>query len=200
MYQISPTSQLIFRLLNENNSDGRNKLLILFSVLKEAFFECLVIVIGGLGFYFLFNTLENQHIFIIGYSFLFTFIIIATIFYIIKKYTLSIKLYGFSKNFFNKSIDEIANSPNTSISRYMIDYLCIETTLYDAQTVEIKDHDPISYGELKNQVLRVYNKNKSPNIPYSTKEYQNYMHMLQHMLSYPSDQCTFRELYLRSKQ
>lgn len=108
MYQISPTSQLIFRLLNENNSDGRNKLLILFSVLKEAFFECLVIVIGGLGFYFLFNTLENQHIFIIGYSFLFTFIIIATIFYIIKKYTLSIKLYGFSKKFFNKSIDEIA--------------------------------------------------------------------------------------------
>lgn len=200
MYKVSPKTQLIFHLLNEKGPDKRIKSLILLSILKEGFLVWVITIMIGIIFHFSFSTPETQPVFILGYSFILTFMIIATIFYIIKKYTLSIKLYDFSSRFFDKSINEIANASDTFTSGYMVDYLCIETNLYDVQTVEIKDNYPISYGELRNQVLKVYRKSKSPKIPYQTEEYKNYMYLLQHALRYPLDQSTFRELYQRSKQ
>lgn len=200
MYKIVPTTQLIFRLVNDKATKEQSKKLILLSIFKQVLLAYLVAVIFGAILYLVFSTPETQLAFIAGYSFLLPFMIIGTIFYIVKKYTLSIGLYDFTVEYFDKSINEIANAFDTFTSGYLIDYLCLETALYDSQTVNIKDHNSKNYGELRSHVLQAYNKNKSPKIPFRSKEYENYMNLLIHVLKDSLDQTTFREMYLRSKQ
>ena len=199
MYKIAPTTQLVFQIVNDKLSKQQCEKLILLSIIKQVLLAYLVAVVFGAILYFAFSTPETQPAFIAGYIFLLTFMIIGTIFYIIKKYTLSIGLYEFTAKYFNKTLNEIANASDTFTSGYLIDYLCLETALYDSQSVETKDQNSINYGELRSLVLKAYNKNKSPKIPFHSNEYENYMNLLIHVLKNPLDQTTFREMYLRSK-
>lgn len=200
MYKIVPTTQLIFQIVNDKLSKRQAKKMILLSIIKRVLLAYLVAVFFGAILYLTLGTTETQPAFLAGYTFLLTFMIIGTIFYIVKKYILSVSLYDFTSDFFDKSIIEIANASDTFTSGYLIDYLCLETELYDSQTVDIIDQDSINYGELRNQVLKAYNKNKSPKIPFRTVEYRNYINLLTHVLKNPKDQTTFREMYLLSKQ
>ena len=122
--------------------------------------------------------------------------IIGSIFYTIKKYYLSIKLYKYSVENFDLSINEIGDDSDTTMSGYMIDYLCIESSIFDAQTIEIKNQRPINYGVVRSQILERWNKNKSPNVPFQSEGYSNYMHILHHLFTNNQvSQNTFRELY-----
>jgi hypothetical protein len=200
MYKIVPTTQLILQIVNDELSTQQAKKLILLSIIKQVLLAYLLAVVVGASLYLALSTPENQPAFIAGYFFLLPFMILGTIFYMKKKYSLSIGLYEFTTKYFDKNINEIANDFDTFTSSYLIDYLCLETTLYDSQTVNIKDHDSINYGELRRSVLKVYNKNKSPKIPFRTAEYRNYMNLLIHVLEKPHSPNTIKELYLRSKQ
>ncbi|AMW80489.1 hypothetical protein AMD27_16355 (plasmid) [Acinetobacter sp. TGL-Y2] len=200
MYKIVPTAQLVFQIVNDKLSKQQSKKLILLSIIKQVLLAYLVAVVFGTILYFAFGTPESQPAFIASFFFLLPLMIIGSIYYMIKKYTLSMGLYDFTVKYFDKSINDVANAFDTFTSGYLIDFLCLETDLYDSQTVEIKDHNSINYGELRKSVLKVYNKNKSPKIPFRTKEYKNYMNLLIHVLKNPLDEITFREMYLRSKQ
>ena len=200
MYKIVPTTQLIFQIVNDKLSKQQAKKMILLSIIKRILLAYLVAVIFGAILYLAFSTPETQPAFLAGYTFLLTFMIIGTIFYIVKKYILSVRLYDFTTEYFDKSIIEIASDSDTFTSGYLIDYLCLETAECDSQTVVIKDQDSINYGELRSHILKVYNNNKSPKIPFLTQEYNDYLSLLTHVLKDPKDQTTFREMYLRSKQ
>ncbi len=174
--------------------------MILLSIFKQVLLAYLVAVIFRATLSLAFSTPETQPAFIAGYLFLLQFMIIGTIYYIVKKYKLSVGLYDFTVEYFDKSINEIANAFDTFKSGYLIDYLCIETALYDSQTVKIKDQNSKNYGELRRHILQSYNKNKAPKIPYHSKEYENYMNLLTHVINDSLDPTPFREMYLRSKQ
>ena len=103
MYKIVPTTQLIFQIVNDKLSKQQGKKLILLSIIKQVLLAYLVAIVFGAILYLTFSTPETQPAFIAGYTFLLTFMIIGTIFYIIKKYTLSIGLYDFTTEYFDKS-------------------------------------------------------------------------------------------------
>lgn len=197
MYKITPTTELVFELINNNKPYPVSKLLILLSVLKNIFLAHLIaIIVVSAVLYHLIDTQESKVALLIVSGSLFSIMIIGSIFYTIKKYSLSIKLYKYSVENFDLSINEIGDDSDTTMSGYMIDYLCIESSIFDAQTIDIKNQRPINYGVVRSQILERWNKNKSPNVPFQSEGYSNYMHILRHLFTNnPVSQNTFRELY-----
>ena len=199
MYKITPTTELIFELVNKNKSDLISKLLILGSILKNVFLWFLGYVIALILTMGLLRSIgdENaQHMYALFCALVFTLMTFASVYYIGKKYALSIKLYKYSVEHFDRNFNEIGDDSDTTMSGYMIDYLCIESSIFDAQTIEIKNQRPINYGKVRSQILQCWNKNKSPNVPFHSEGYSNYMHILRHLLhNNPVSLNTFRELY-----
>lgn len=136
MYKITPTTELIFELINNNKPYPISKLLIVYSILKNVFLAYFLVIILFAVLYHLIDTQESQVAFLIVSGSLFSLMIIGSIFYTIKKYYLSIKLYKYSVENFDLSINEIGDDSDTTMSGYMIDYLCIESSIFDAQTIE----------------------------------------------------------------
>lgn len=200
MFKIPPKKQLIFRLVNQNATASESKLFIIQSLLKDIFFLLFISMILGFALYLSFQTPYSQPI-LVAYSFILSFLIIGSVIYFIKGYTLSMKLYEFSVANFDKSISAIADDFDTFTSGYMIEYLCIETPIFDHESVNVENFDrPVMYQDLRKNVLGVYNPYKSPNIPFRGKEREDYMRLLKHAFKCSLSQSTFRELYVQNSK
>lgn len=196
MYKIAPETELIFKIIHENIPSQNCKLLILFSILKKVALTYIIALIMCVVLYSVMATQENKLTFIILGSAVFNLLIMAGIYYTIKKFILSLKLYRFAVGYFDRNINDIADYSDSNISGYLIDYLCIESTVFDDLSVESNKNGFTNYGELRTQILKAWNKNKSPKVPFGSEAYSNYLHALREILGENRiGNVSFRELY-----
>jgi len=198
MYQIIPKTELIFKLVFEKKSHEESKKTILLSILKKVFFACFVFIVC---FVLLYMQLDQQHIqspylLVLNLFILSIFLIIFGAYYTIKKYNSSLELYEFTCKYFDKSIIEIANDFDTRLATYLIDYLGIKSSIFDGESVELRSKDIVNYGETRMEILKHWNSNKSPKIPFGTDASTNYLSLMSHMIQVSrANQTSFRELY-----
>ena len=200
MYRIIPSTELIFKLVNNNVPKPKSYAYILFSILTIVGCGYVIVFLLILALCLIIGIEHAQKFMDVFYAFVFAIQTIVNIYYVFRKYTISVELYRFANLNFDLKLIDVSDDPNSKMSGYMIDYLCIETPIFDTHTVYIKNKKPTNYGVLRRQILKKYNKNKSPSIPFGSEEYSNYMHILTHTLNdSPDSLLTFRELYVRAK-
>lgn len=82
----------------------------------------------------------------------------------------------------DKTVNDLGNEFDTFTSRYLIDFICLETKVFDNELVTIKDSNNTKpYSEIRSNILKKYRPMRTPIIPYRTQEYSDYMSLLQHI-------------------
>lgn len=82
----------------------------------------------------------------------------------------------------DNTINNLGNEFDTFTSKYLIDFICLETKIFDNELVVIKDSNTTQpYSEIRSNILKKYRPYKDPIIPYRTKEYSDYMTLLEHI-------------------
>lgn len=82
----------------------------------------------------------------------------------------------------DKTISDIGNEFDTLTSRYLIEFISLESKIFDNELVTIKDSNSSQfYSEIRTTILKKYRPNRSPIIPYRSKEYSDYLNLLHHI-------------------
>lgn len=182
MFKIPPsTSDILKKILN-----GDTKTVVQSSISKRFFLRlalgCLVsFSLSFIVSYFLAPTISVQDKVILSMPIsLFVGLITAKLSIDSFKKENSISIMAF--NTIDKTINELGNEVDTFTSKYLIDFICLETKVFDNELVTIKDLNHTQpYSEIRANILKKYRPCKNPIIPYRTKEYSDYMNLLQHI-------------------
>jgi hypothetical protein len=82
----------------------------------------------------------------------------------------------------DKTVNDLGNEFDTFTSKYLIDFISLETQVFDNELVTIKDSNNTQpYSEIRSNILKKYRPMRRPAIPYRTQEYSDYMSLLQHI-------------------
>lgn len=186
----------IFKLISEKKTLKEVKKKLFAEILHKFLFVQIISIIILCACYIInLREVERLDVFYVFFT-IYLFITFISAKLTVKTYFTLNKVIRFSFEYFDRSISEISNASDSCMAGYLIDYLCIETAIYDSQKI-YTGQTTENYGQLRQKVLKKYTRSKSPKIPFNTKEYEIYMQLLRHILNSPNSRKTFSELYLQ---